>query len=364
MSESLRKRRSEVERLLEKFRPFLASDDTFDVLVNPPRGADAGCTVWVDTTAGLRNTGLVLAPIEVANLNRSIASELGRYCDEEHPILMGELPWNGCRVTALNYPITRSGPALCLRKPSSRLLTLDDYVRTGALDGPAPSRKAAAPRPVRGHRAVIEYAVDHGLNVLIGGAPQSGKSTLLGAVQLVARQRRLDRRLFVLEDLEELNDAALPANVLRVQPCAELGITDSDLLQVGKRVRPDGIIVAELLRPQACYNFLASLNAGMDSSCTTIHARNAHDALVACETFIEQVPGIEVSSAMIAKAIDLVLYIVRTPTGRRITEVAFVNGSRGRGHYDLDYVDVDDDPNVRIHLSSSIENPFGERPLE
>jgi Flp pilus assembly CpaF family ATPase len=348
MSDSFRMRRSEVWRLMEKIRPYSGADDTFDVLINPPRGADAGCTVWVDTAGGgLRNTGVVLAPIEVANLNRSIASELGRFCDEEHPILMGELPWDGCRVTALHYPITRTGPALCLRKPSSRLVTVDDYAESGALDGPAPNRKETALRPKRGHRATIEFAIEHGLNVLIGGAPQAGKSTLLGAVQLDARQRVPDRRLFVIEDLEELPNAALPANVLRVQPCAELGITDSDLLQVGKRVRPDGIIVAELLRPQACYNFLASLNAGMDSSWTTIHARNAHDALVACETLIEQVPGIEVSSSMIAKAIDLVIYIVRTPTGRRITEVAFVNGSRGRGHYDLDYVDVDDDPSSK-----------------
>jgi Flp pilus assembly CpaF family ATPase len=344
MSDGLGKRRSEIERLIEKVRPFLGSDDTFDVLVNPPRRADRGCTVWVDSAGGgLVNTGLVLAPIEVENLNRSIASELGRFIDDEHPILMGELPWNGSRVTALHYPITRTGPALCLRKPSSRLFTLDDYVASGALDGPAPAEKAKPRPPLRGHCAVIEYAVEHGLNGIIGGAPQAGKSTLLNAVQLVTRQHKPNRREFVIEDLEELKDEALPENVLRVQPCGELGITDSDLLQVGKRVRPDGIIVAELLRPQACYNFLASLNAGMDSSWTTIHAKNAHDALVACETFIEQVPGIEVSSSMIAKAIDLVIYITRTPQGRRITEVAFVSGSRARGQYDLEYVEVDPD---------------------
>jgi Flp pilus assembly CpaF family ATPase len=342
MNDGLGKRRSEIDRLVDKVRPYLASDDTFDILVNPPVAEGMPCSVWVDSAGGgLRNTGIGMRAIDVESLNRSIASELGRKCDEQHPILMGEMPWDGSRVTALNYPITRNGPALCLRKPSSRLFTLDDYVSSGALDGPAPAKKSKMRPPLRGHRAVIEYAIEHGLSGIIAGAPQAGKSTLLGAVQLVARQRRPDRRVYLIEDLVELKDEALPANTLRVQPCAELGITDSDLLQVGKRVRPDGIIVAELLRPQACYNFLASLNAGMDSSWTTIHAKNAHDALIACETLIEQVPGIEVSSSAIARAIDLVIFIMRTPEGRRITEIAFVNGSSGRGHYDLEYVEAD-----------------------
>ena len=47
----LEKRRIEIERLVEKVRPYLASDETFDVLVNPPRAEGLGCTVWVDSAA-------------------------------------------------------------------------------------------------------------------------------------------------------------------------------------------------------------------------------------------------------------------------------------------------------------------------
>jgi type IV secretion system protein VirB11 len=106
-------------------------------------------------------------------------------------------------------------------------------------------------------------------------------------------------------------------------------------------VRPDGIIVAELLRPHAAYAFFESLNAGMKSSWTTIHANNAHDALISCETYIEQVPGIAVSAHAIAKAIQLVVFVTRLPGGggRRITEVARVLGARGRGDYQLEYVE-------------------------
>jgi Flp pilus assembly CpaF family ATPase len=338
----LARRRREVDRLIDDVRPYLTNPTSFDVLVNPPKNDSSGCTVWVDTSdGGLSNTGLVLAPVAVANLNRSIASELGRSIDEQHPILMGELPWDGSRVTALNYPITRYGPALCLRKPSSKLLTFDDYCESGALDGPVPKTLERREPPSYGHRATIEYAIEHGWNILFAGAPQAGKTTVANAAGYFARLKTPQRRLYIIEDLAELRDEALPENVLRVQPSKALGITESDLLQVGLRVRPDGIVVAELLRPQAAYDFLAAMNTGVVGSYTTIHANNAHDALVRCETLIEQVPGIEVSPSMIASAIQLVVFIARHANGRRIQEVARVNGAIARGRYDLAYVEAD-----------------------
>jgi Flp pilus assembly CpaF family ATPase len=338
------KRRHEIERLIDTVRPFLADPATFDILINPPTNGEAGCTVWVDTAdGGLAPTELVLDPQDVRSLNRSIASELGRSIDEDHPILMGELPWDGSRVTALNYPITRHGPALCLRKPSSKLLTFDDYATSNALDGPAPARLTPAePPPTFGHRAYIEYAIRAGWNIVYAGAPQAGKTTLMNAAGSYAREMAPLRRLYIIEDLEELRDEALPENVLRVQPSKALGITESDLLQVGLRVRPDGIVVAELLRPQAAYDFLAAMNTGVVGSYTTIHANSAHDALIRAETLIEQVPGIAVSPAMIASAIQLVVFVARLPNGRRrIQEVARVTGAHARGSYNLEYIGED-----------------------
>jgi pilus assembly protein CpaF len=339
----IHKRHREIDRLVAKVQPYLASIDTFDVLINPPTSEGLGCSVWVDgAMGGLASTDLVLDPIEVSNLNRSIASELGRSIDDEHPILMGELPWDGSRVTALQYPITRSGPALCLRKPSSRLFTFEDYAASGALDGAHPPRATRPSPPTIGHRATIEFAIESGWNILFAGAPQAGKTTLANAAGFFMRQHAPERRLYIIEDLEELKAEALPRNVLRVQPSVSLGITESDLLQVGLRVRPDGIVIAELLRPQAAYNFFVAMNTGINSSWTTIHANSALDALIRCETLIEQVPGISVSPSMISSAIQLVVFIQRLPGGqRRITEVARVRGAHARGQYDLEYIDVD-----------------------
>jgi Flp pilus assembly CpaF family ATPase len=343
------KRQREIDRLVERLRPSLADPTTFDILINPPNHDGEACSVWVDSAdGGLRPTGIKLPQIDVMNLNRSIGNELGRTIDENNPILMGELPWDGSRVTALNYPVTRHGPATCLRKRSSRKLDFAAYVESGALDGPHPIQAALEAPPKVGHRAMLEYAFRNGWRVLFAGAPQAGKTTVANAAGVYTREMAPNRRLYIIEDLEELREDSLPENVLRVQPCEALGITESKLLQVGLRVRPDGIVIAELLRPQAAYDCLAAMNTGVVGSYTTIHANNAHDALIRVETLIEQVPGIQVSPAMIGSAIDLVVYIARLSNGgRRIQEVARVNGAFARGRYDLEYIEVD--PNPKLH---------------
>ena len=172
---------------------------------------------------------------------------------------------------------------------------------------------------------------------MVAGPNASGKTTLLQAVELRAKEMRPERRLYVIEDVEELRTEALPDNVVRVQPDIKLGVTDGDLVRAALRMRPDGIIVAELLRPDACYQFFNTLNTGCAAgSATTIHAKSATHALVRCEQFIEQVPGITPSPSWIAEAIDLIIYVVRTKTGRLVTEIVRPIGASARGRYDVE----------------------------
>ena len=323
MSNGLSQRRAEIDRLIEKVHPYLSDDETFDLLINAPRGANRDCWVWVDSAAGLIDTGIRMSTVEVENLMRSIASELGRFIDDENPILMGELPGNGARVTAIWRTLSRSGPTLAIRKRSSRLITLAEYLASGALS--------------RGHYDVIEYAIEADWNIIVAGPNASGKTTLLQAVELRAKEMRPERRLYLIEDVEELRDEALPDNIVRVQPDLKLGVTDGDLVRAALRMRPDGIIVAELLRADACYQFFNALNTGSAAgSATTIHAKSAAHALVRCEQFIEQVPGITPSPSWIAEASDLIIYVVRTKTGRLVTEIVRPIGASARGRYDVE----------------------------
>ena len=113
--------------------------------------------MWVDSAGGgLTNTGIELRKVDVESLNRSIASELGRYIDEQHPILMGEMPWDGSRVTALNYPITRNGPALVPPQAVESVVHAGRLCRIRRAGRPGAAEKSrgapSAARASRGHR--------------------------------------------------------------------------------------------------------------------------------------------------------------------------------------------------------------------
>lgn len=340
------KRHAEINRLLEGMRPWLADDETLGIFINPPANDGDPHTMWVDTTTGFKCTDVLWKPMHILNLSRSIASEVGQQFDEEHPIMRGQLPDDGSHVTALGYPITQHGYALCLRKPL-RVFTLEDYRKSGALDGPysAPRHEEA---PSHGHRNIIEYAIKKRWCGLIAGAPQSGNIRALNDLLHVTREQAPNRRLYVIEHGNQVKSEVLPANTLTAQPSATLGISDSDLLGLRKNVRPDGIILTELLHPQACYDFVAS---GMESSWTTICANSIQDALVACETLIEEhVPGITVSPGMIADAIKLIVHV----DGSHIMDVAQVIRAYGRGDYQLQYIEpTEADQNARLTLQNT-----------
>ena len=70
-----------------------------------------------------------------------IIAPLGRRIDEQSPIVNARLK-NGYRVNAVIPPVAIDGPAVTIRKFSSRIVSLDEMVRLGSL--PAVVRVAFA----------------------------------------------------------------------------------------------------------------------------------------------------------------------------------------------------------------------------
>jgi len=68
---------------------------------------------------------------------------------------------------------------------------------------------------------------------------------------------------------------------------------------------------------------------------TTIHANSALAALLRLDSLIQEA-GVPPQPHLVAEAIDLVLFIARTPEGRRVQELAAVTGyDPGTGSYVL-----------------------------
>jgi type IV secretion system protein VirB11 len=190
------------------------------------------------------------------------------------------------------------------------VFTLDDYVAKGILsEGQADRLRAAA---------------NQRENLLIAGGTGSGKTTLANAI--LAEPAFASDRVVLIEDTAELQCAAadkLEMLTKRTEPA----VTMTDLVRDTLRLRPDRIIIGEV-RDGSALDLLKAWNTGHPGGLATIHANSAAEALNRLEDLIGEVTQ-RVPYRAIAQAINLVVFIERTPTGRRVRSVTGVTGWNG-----------------------------------
>jgi type IV secretion system protein VirB11 len=102
------------------------------------------------------------------------------------------------------------------------------------------------------------------------------------------------------------------------------------LLKSTMRLRPDRIIVGEV-RDGAALTLLKAWNTGHPGGVTTIHANSAMATLRRLEQLTAEVSQ-QPKREVIGEAVDLIVSIERTPTGRIIREVIEIEGFVD-GHY-------------------------------
>jgi len=125
--------------------------------------------------------------------------------------------------------------------------------------------------------AFLEASVPAGLNVLVAGGTQAGKTTMLnrlaaaipGGDCVVSAEEVWELR-FPHPDWVPLQtrQSGLEGGEIRLR----------DLVKEALRMRPSRIIVGEV-RAEECLDLLLALNAGLPGICT-LHANSARDALV------------------------------------------------------------------------------------
>jgi type IV secretion system protein VirB11 len=296
-------------RLIEKLRRELgpvvleALDDpeVTEVMANPD-GA-----LWTESQIrGMRDTGTRLGPMQVENLIGTVAAMLGTVVHTAAPIVEGELPLDGHRFEGILPPVS-TAPTFVIRKRPGRIYTLDDYVTAEIL----------APWQVE----VLRRAIRHRNNLVIAGGTTSGKTTLANALihEMVALGDATER-FVILEDTRELRCAAPNAVQLHTGDVADL----TRLTRVTMRLRPDRIIVGEVRGAEALA-LLKAWNTGHPGGLTTVHANSAPAALMRLDTLIQEA-GVPPQPQLVAEAVDLVAFMVRTPAGRRVRDLAEVGG--------------------------------------
>lgn len=244
----------------------------------------------------------------------TVAHALQSEVDTEQPIISGELPIGGHRFEGLLPPVVAK-PAFTIRRRASRLVPLEDYVRTGIM--------------TEGQAATIRSAVRSKLNIIISGGTGSGKTTLANAVIEEIVKSAPDDRLVILEDTAEIQCAAENAVLLHTSDHIDM----ARLLKSTMRLRPDRIVVGEV-RDGAALTLLKAWNTGHPGGVATIHSNTAMSALRRLEQLTAEASQ-QPMQEVIGEAVDLIISIERTARGRRVRDVIqverFVNG-----HYEIE----------------------------
>jgi pilus assembly protein CpaF len=258
-------------------------------------------------------TTLILTADQVAELVERMLRPTGRRIDLSTPFVDAMLP-DGSRLHVVIPNITRRHMAVNIRKFAIGLRSLDELIAAGSI-----SEQAAR---------FLESSVVAGLNVLVAGGTQAGKTTLLNALCAAIPARE---RVVSVEEVFELS-LRLPDVVAMQtrQPNLE-GTGEIPLRRLVKealRMRPSRLIVGEV-RQEECLDLLIALNSGLPGMCT-LHANSAREALIKMCT-LPLLAGENVAAAFVvptvATSVDLVVHLAMDASGqRRVREIVGVTG--------------------------------------
>ncbi|MDX6285716.1 MAG: pilus assembly protein CpaF [Frankiales bacterium] len=286
---------------------FLDDPQVEEVWINEPG------RVFIARAGRSELTTTILTSAQVRDLVERMLKSSGRRVDLSTPFVDAMLP-DGSRLHVVIPDITRRHWAVNIRKFVLRANSLDELVELGTL-----STQAAR---------FLEAAVAAGLNILVAGGTQAGKTTLLSCLAAAIPARE---RVITAEEVFELK-IPLPdvVSLQTRQPNLE-GTGDIPLRRLVKealRMRPSRMIVGEV-RQEECLDLLIALNSGLPGMCT-IHANSAREAVTKMCT-LPLLAGENVSHNFVvptvASSIDLVVHIRTDADGhRRVTEIVSVPG--------------------------------------
>lgn len=258
-------------------------------------------------------TTTILTADEVRDLVERMLRSSGRRVDLSSPFVDATLP-DGSRLHVVIPDITREHWHVNVRKFVVKADHLDDLVRLGTLTRPA--------------ARFLQAAVVAGLNILVAGGTQAGKTTLLNCLSAAIPAKD---RVVTCEEVFELK---IPLRDVASMQCRQPSLEGTGevplrrLVKEALRMRPSRIIVGEVRQAESL-DLLIALNSGLPGMCT-VHANSAREAVTKMCT-LPLLAGENVGSGFVvptvAASVDLVIHVALERDGvRRVREIVAVPG--------------------------------------
>jgi len=287
--------------------PFMSDQTIEEIWINSPE------RIFIARNGRSELTNLLLSSDDVRNIVERALMWSGRRLDLSHPFVDARLP-DGSRLHVVIPEITAHHWAVNIRKHLMRNSSVNDLVDLGVMTSEIGT--------------ALIYCVQAGLNILVSGGTQAGKTTVLNALAgAIPRGERVVTIEEVFELTPQLPDVVqMQTRSANLQGEGEIPLRR--LIKESLRMRPSRIIVGEVREAEAL-DLLIALNSGLPGM-GTLHANSPRDAIVKLQT-LPLLAGENISHKFIAptvaSAIDVIVHTTLDARGiRRINEVASVTG--------------------------------------
>ena len=288
-------------------QPLLEDPEVEEIWINEPD------RIFVARNGRSELTNVILDEIEVRGLVERMLAASGRRVDLSNPFVDATLP-DGSRLHVAIPDITRKHWSVNIRKFIMGTKSLDGLVQAGTLTDQA--------------AAFLQACVLAGLNVIVAGATQAGKTTLMNALLNSAPS---SERVITCEEVFELQLTSPDWVALQTRQASLEGtgeITLRRLIKEALRMRPSRLVIGEV-RQEEALDLLVAMNAGMPSMCS-IHANGAREAISKL-CLLPMLAGSNVSAEFViptvASVVDIVVHTALQLDGtRKVQQITSVTG--------------------------------------
>ncbi|HKZ83764.1 MAG TPA: ATPase, T2SS/T4P/T4SS family [Anaerolineae bacterium] len=291
-------------KALEPLEALLADDAVTEIMVDAPD------RVIVERKGKLEDAGVKFESPEALRAAIDATLALGGATLQPGQTVAHTRLSDGSRILAVLPPTAvNAGPYLVIRKVWKTTLTMNQLLEWGVITPEA--------------RALLQSAILAPRNFLVTGGTGSGKTTLLN---LLVDEIPADQRVVAVEPVFELHLRHPRAINLSADRAPDISF--SDLVVTGSWMRPDWLIVGELLGSEAL-QVLQIMSRG-HSGMTTMHATSVEDALSRLEAMCLMANmglGLGDIRTLIASAIHVITHQEKMRDGsRRVMQIAELRG--------------------------------------
>ena len=288
-------------------QPLLDDPSVEEIWINEPG------RIFVARNGKSELTSVILSDAEVRGLVERMLASSGRRVDLSNPFVDATLP-DGSRLHVAIPDITRKHWSVNIRKFIMGSKSLEGLVSVGTLTDQA--------------AAFLQACVVSGLNIVVAGATQAGKTTLMNALLNSAPS---SERVITCEEVFELQLTSPDWVALQTRQASLEGTGEIPLRRLIKealRMRPSRLVVGEV-RQEEALDLLVAMNAGMPSMCS-LHANGSREAISKL-CLLPMLAGSNVSAEFVvptvASVVDIVVHTaLRSDGSRRVQQITSVTG--------------------------------------